>query len=294
MPTNSRSAAELTRDMLQDAAARLKPNGRLIVSTDNPKDSWLRKELKTFFGRVTIERHDDGVCCVARQKPTPAKRKEFVAEFAFRDGERLIPCVTRPGVFCHRRIDAGAARALDPVARSAADKVSAAADCGTGCGGGAVAVAAALRYPDARILAVDSHARAIQCTERTAASNDVRNLNVMLSSTGVVPDDGQWDLFLCNPPYYSDYRISDVFLESALAALRPGGRLHLVTRLTDWHVERMTELFGDIERHEISGYDVLVATRQGGLSAALSGETGQTSRDLSTAQGSPSPSRRLR
>ena len=39
-----------------------------------------------------------------------------------------------------------------------------------GCGSGAVSVAAAIEYPDATILAVDSDARAVECTQRSAAA----------------------------------------------------------------------------------------------------------------------------
>lgn len=260
IPTLSRGAAELTRDLLQDAAERVKPNGRVIVSTDNPRDSWLLKQLKAVFGRVTMEKQKDGVCYIARRRPEPAKRRSFEAQFAFRDGERLIHCQSRPGVFSHRKVDGGARsmiRSLDHLPDGEAPRKIVE----MGCGCGAVAVAAALRFPESSVLAVDSHARAVEATQATAALNGVSDLKVMLSCTGVLPDAGQWDLYLTNPPYYSDYRISKLFLQSALESLRPGGRLHLVTRLTDWHTERISELFEDVRSERIGEYDVIMAVR---------------------------------
>ncbi len=258
VPTTAGGAAELTRDLLQDAADRVKQNGRVIVSTDNSKDTWLLKQLKAIFGRVTVEKQSDGTCYIARRRPEPAKRKEFRAEFAFRDQDRLIYCHSRPGVFSHRKVDGGARsliRSLDLLP----DKFNPQRIVDMGCGCGSVATAAALRYPKSQVLAVDSQVRAVEATESTAAANEAGNVRVMLSCHGVVPDEGEWDLYLTNPPYYSDYRISELFLQSALATLQSGGRLHLVTRLTDWHVERVSELFEDIQVESIGEYDVIMA-----------------------------------
>ncbi|MCH2201963.1 MAG: methyltransferase [Fuerstiella sp.] len=260
LPTLSRGAAELTRDLLQDAADRIHPNGRVIVSTDNPRDSWLQKQLQSIYGRVTVEKHHEGVCYIARRRTTQRKRKDFRSEFAFRDKERLIRCQSRPGVFSHRKLDGGARsliRSLDLLPPDfIPEKIVE-----MGSGSGAVSTATALRFPEANLLAVDSHARAVEATRSTASCNRVTNLKVMLSCTGVVPDDGRWDLFLTNPPYYSDYRISELFLQTAVESLRPGGRIHLVTRLTDWHVARMTQLFEAIRVEKISSYNVITAIR---------------------------------
>ena len=259
LPTRAGGAAELTRDLLQQAANRVKPNGRVLVSTDNPKDSWLQKQLKSVFGRVTVEKHKDGVCYIARRRPTPGKQKEFRADYAFRDQERLIQCESRPGVFSHRKVDGGARSLIRSLDRLPPDfNPQRIVDMGCGCG--AVSVAAALRFPKAEVLAVDSNVRAIEATEGTAKRNGVTNLKVMLSCHAVLPDEGSWDLYLTNPPYYSDYRISELFLQSAAVSLHRGGHLHLVTRLTDWHVDRMTEMFPDAQAENIGEYDVIMAT----------------------------------
>ena len=260
-PTDSRSASELTRDILLQIESRLKQHGRLVISTNNPKDHWLHTQLKSIFGKITVIKDGDGVCYIARKSAKEPKQKDFQAKFAFRDGERLIRCTSRPGVFSHRRVDPGARALIRSLDLLNEDDLSHTLQprriVEVGCGSGAVIVAACLRYPDAQSLAVDSHARAIQSTEQTAALNEVTNLNVMLTSNGVLPDAGSYDLFLANPPYYSDYRISEVFLQSASESLKSGGRLHLVTKLTDWHQERMKELFNNVETHRFGEYDVI-------------------------------------
>lgn len=255
LSTDSRGSGELLRDLVQSSLSRLAAGGRLLVSTNNPKDHWLHEHLKSVCGRVTVHRENRGVCYVARKSDTAGKQKSYTAEFAFRDGERLVACVSRPGVFSHRRVDGGArglVRSLEHVTSPPASIVE------MGCGCGAAAVAAAIRFPAATVLGIDSHARAVHSTELTADANKVANLAVRLTSDGVVPNAGTWDLFLCNPPYYSDFRISELFLQSALDALRPGGRVHLVTKLTDWHGSRMEELFNDVQTAEYGEYSVLM------------------------------------
>lgn len=262
-PTDSRGSSELTRELLQTIAAQLKPGGRLIVSTNNPRDHWLQTTLKDLFGRTTVEKSKEGICYIARKAAKLPKQKDFRCEFAFRDGERLIPCVSRPGVFSHRRVDPGARaliRSLDLLgADNRFSKKPLKRIVEMGCGAGAVSTATALRYPSATVVAVDSHARAVQCTEQTALLNGAPNVSALLTSDGLVPAMGTYDLFLCNPPYYSDYRISELFLQSAAESLRPGGRIHLVTKLTDWHENRMIEIFANAETKRFGEYDVIMS-----------------------------------
>ncbi|MEZ6122876.1 MAG: methyltransferase [Planctomycetaceae bacterium] len=261
-PTDSKGSAELTRDLLQAVCSSLAADGCLMISTNNAKDHWLHEHLKELFGKITVHRDAQGICYVARKPKSLNKHKDFSCEFAFRDEETLIPVFSRPGVFSHRRLDPGAralVRSLNLLPADGIDGRPIQKIVEMGCGCGAVSTAAALRYPQARVLAVDSHARAVQSTERTAELNHADNVSVLLTADGDVPAPGSHDLFLCNPPYYSDYRISELFLQSALDALRPGGRIHLVTKLTDWHENRMIEIFGNAEAHRFGEYDVIVS-----------------------------------
>lgn len=263
IPTDAKSSSEVTRDVLQAANNQLKPSGRLIISTNNPRDHWLLNHLKETFGRTTIIKHKEGVCYIARKRTEPVKQKHFDCEFAFRDGETLIRCVSRPGVFSHRRVDAGAralVRSLDLLADDPKWKGKTPQRIvEMGCGVGSVATAAALRYPKAQVIAVDSHARAVQATERTAALNGATNVSAILNSSGNVPQPGTHDIFLCNPPYYSDYRISEIFLQAAEESLRIGGRIHLVTKQIEWHHNRMIEIFANAEVVKIGDYHIVTA-----------------------------------
>ncbi len=261
MPTNPVSSSEQTQDYLQEAHQRLRIGGQMLASTSNRDDKWLHEQLKELYGRVTAIRHKDGVVYLAVKKQPLKKVRDFRSSSAFRLGDTLVHIRTRPGVFSHRKVDGGA-RALIRALSSKVDDWKPGKIVDLGCGSGAVALAAALHYPQAQVLAVDSHARAIECTQQNAATNGISNVDVMLAADADIPEPGTWDLVLTNPPYYSDFRISELFLQAAHTALRRKGRILLVTKLTDWHVPRMEELFSDVQSETVGEYTVISGVRK--------------------------------
>ena len=79
-------------------------------------------------------------------------------------------------------------------------------------------------------MLVDSHSRAVEAAELNAKAFGVE-AEVILADNGTPARmDGTFDLFVGNPPYYSDYRIADVFLETAARALKPGGVCYTVCK----------------------------------------------------------------
>lgn len=259
--------SEQAQDLLQMIHQRLRSGGRLIASTNNPKDKWVQSQLRLIFPNVVVNKQKHGVACVATKTSELKKVRGFRARSAFRQGERLVYVETRPGVFSHRRIDGGARALIKSLAflkgegtGSAAFKPAKIIEMGCGCG--AVSLAAAVEYPDAKILAVDSDARAIECTQISAKLNEITSVETLLTSDGVIPEPKSWDLLLGNPPYYSDYRISELFLQAAKNGLRSGGRIHLVTKLLDWHGARMKQLFASVEMHPIGEYVVFTARQK--------------------------------
>jgi 16S rRNA (guanine1207-N2)-methyltransferase len=267
-PTSATGNAEQTQELLQAAHLRLKSGGRLVVSTNNNKDQWLYDQLRMIFQKTTVRKHPEGVVYIAHKGPALKKVKDFHAASAFRFHGQLLHVVTLPGVFSHRRVDGGARaliHSLEQLLPEGNDRAETPfrprriAD--LGCGSGAVAIAAAVQYPEARVLAIDSYARAIECVRIGAAKNEIDRIDTLLTSDGVLPQPNSWDLILTNPPYYSDFRISELFIRSALAALRPGGRLHLVTKLTEWHEDRLSQLFRSVTATRIGEYDVVTARK---------------------------------
>jgi 16S rRNA (guanine1207-N2)-methyltransferase len=242
LPFSAQGEAELTREMLQEAHQRLEVGGAILVSTDNPTDRWLHEEMRKLFDPVTRRASPQGTLYLAR-KTSPLKRsRNFDCQFAFRDRGRLIQAVSRPGVFSHRKVDPGARQLMAAVEIEAGNRLL-----DLGCGSGTVALAAAFRAEKVEVVAIDSHARAVECALRGAKLNELTNVVVEHSADGPHGDPGTFDVAAANPPYYAGFRIARFFLTASHAALRSGGRIYVVTKRPDWYNEHMSQWFNDVQ-----------------------------------------------
>jgi 16S rRNA (guanine1207-N2)-methyltransferase len=243
VPLATGGEAELARDLIQSAWQRLATGGTLVTAVDNPHDRWVREQLRAWFDKVRVAPHEDAVAYVARKDAAPRKVKDFRCEFAFRD--RLVRAVSRPGVFSHRRIDPGARRLVLDM----------------GCGSGVVGLALAARDLSIRVHAIDSHARAVECTQAGAALNGLSNVSVELDATSDVGRLAEFDQAVLNPPYYGDYAIAERFLDAAWTALKPGGQAQVVTKAPDWYRAVMPSRWADVEVRESKSYWIVSAGR---------------------------------
>ncbi|XPP27260.1 MAG: class I SAM-dependent methyltransferase [Leucobacter sp.] len=102
-----------------------------------------------------------------------------------------------------------------------------------GCGGGVLAVSAALARPSARVIASDQSAAAVAATRLTAeAAGVVDRVEVhRADATEAVPE-GWADLILLNPPFHTGATVhagvAHRLIRSCARALAPGGELRLV------------------------------------------------------------------
>jgi 16S rRNA (guanine1207-N2)-methyltransferase len=257
LAVDHRAATELTRDVVQSGAISLRDGGRMLAAVGKADDTFLHDELKKYFPKVTRNVSPRGVLYMATKAGPPKKVKNFAAEFTFKDGERVIRLVSRPGVFSHREIDDGARALLRAIEVAPGKRVI-----DMGCGSGAVALGLAARDPSMDVLAIDSHARALWCVEQGMKLNELSNVRLRLTSAGDVDQPGTYDILAGNPPYFSDYRIATLFLETARLALKRGGRVFMVTKSPHWFEEAMGTMFGSVEPRKIGEYYVVSAKKR--------------------------------
>ena len=247
---------ELVRETLQIGHERLTPGGQMIVAIDYPRDQWIYEQMQRMFAKVSRRQTEQGAVYRATKVTALRKRKNYAAEFAFRDGERLVQLRTRPGVFSHRELDGGARALLKSLRLEPGRRVL-----DIGCGSGAVGVAAALRAAAGKVWAMDSNPRAIEATAWAKERNGVLDLEVLLDANGVGVGVGSVDVAVANPPYYSDFRIARLFVQIAARALVPGGSLLVVTKSADWYLRSLGPAFAEATQMQVGNYQVVFANK---------------------------------
>ncbi|MFP4056707.1 MAG: class I SAM-dependent methyltransferase [Candidatus Brocadiia bacterium] len=259
LPTEAAGETELLRERLDWAAEHLRPGGLLVASTDNRRDRALRQEILGRLGAATEvpgPTRSSGVAYIApRPRDLKLRKRDRERTFTVREGERVLRFVSRPGVFCHGKLDDGTRALLATVEMGQAQRVL-----DLGCGVGVLGAVAAIRCPQARVTLVDSSARAIHCAQRSLAALGLADRCTTVLTAHAARDlEPGFDLVLSNPPYYGNYRISERFLDAAARVLVPGGSLALVTKGVEWHRQAMEQRFEAVEVQERGGYAVLTA-----------------------------------
>ena len=121
--------------------------------------------------------------------------------------------------------------------------------------------AAAPHESTVRLVMVDSHTRAVEAANLNAAKLGIP-AEVILSDNGTPAQmDGSFDVFVGNPPYYSDYKIADIFLETAQRALKSGGVCYTVCKNAAGLEPVQRRYFPDVEIIRRRGYAVLKSVK---------------------------------
>jgi 16S rRNA (guanine1207-N2)-methyltransferase len=251
LPVPRQGEVELVRDQLQLAHDRLQIGGTLVASTDNASDSWLNEQLQLLFDKVSRHNVAGGaIYSAVKQKPLK-KLKNFACEFAFRDHERLVHLRSRPSVFSHRSLDTGARALLESMQLQPGQRIL-----DIGCGSGAVALAAVFRAEGITAHAIDTNPRAVEATQWAAVRNETPAVTAALDCDGRSVEAGTFDLAVGNPPYYSNFRIAELFITIACRALKPTGECLLVTKMPEWYVNHLPRWFEQIEQSTARAFQV--------------------------------------
>ncbi len=185
------------------------------------------------------------------------------ARFTASTPKAALELLSRPGVFCHGRPDAGGTALAESVELPPGQRVL---ELGCGCGTTALLLAETLRKEGkdpGRYTLVDSDARAVACATDNAAANGFSGCVETVLDDEYLPALGGFDWFLGNPPYYAGHRICGFFLEVAAAALRRGGTAVIVSKHQD-EVRELAEARGFRVTRELKrrGYDVSFCERE--------------------------------
>ena len=249
-------ADELILDLIQQSHLALKPDGTLMVAAEDDIP-WLAEHIKKLFGSCSLRgTKETSTLLLARKRKELKKLKEYRAEFTMTTpGGKAVTLITRPGVFAHRRVDGGAQALAEVAASQPGDSIL-----DMGCGCGSIGISLAVNQPTVRICLVDSHARAVDVAEQNCRANGLPDFKVILSAAGP-PADECFTLFVGNPPYYSNDRISDFFIQTAFHSLKAGGRAYLVAKHATHQEALMKELFGNAEIIKRRGYEITRAVK---------------------------------
>ena len=248
-------SGELSLDMLQECHRVAEKCGCKV-------------EVK-FIGR---ERDRNDLLDKVRDRTDRVFKSEWPASVP--GGNRLM-FTSYPGCFCHRRLDEGGLALAEVVSREVKSVEVGVKSCGSvnlldmGCGCGLVGFliadfinknkSATLHSSllPLNLVFVDSHSRAVEAAEENAKKFGIP-AEVILSDNGTPARmDGSFDIFVGNPPYYSDYRIADVFLETAKRALKPGGICYTVCKNAAGLEPVQKKYFPEVEIIKRRGYAVL-------------------------------------
>jgi 16S rRNA (guanine1207-N2)-methyltransferase len=134
---------------------------------------------------------------------------------------RTFELTTAGGVFSPERIDAGTAVLLSRV--PAPPATGALLD--LGCGWGPIAIAMALRSPQADVWAVDVNERALALA---AANAQIAGVSIKSASPQDIPDHLRFATIWSNPPIRIGKPALHALLETWLPRLAPGGSAWLV------------------------------------------------------------------
>jgi len=158
----------------------------------------------------------------------------IIESFEVESGGSSIEIETRPGVFSAGRVDGGSRLILDRL--PSLDTPATILD--LGCGGGVLGLAAALHWPDARLISADHDRRALDAVEANIRSFGLQKRSKTVWWDALREDLGEVkaDLVLVNPPFHRgkavDLDIPRAFIRTMKRSLTRGGMALIVANNT--------------------------------------------------------------
>ncbi|MGM0594960.1 MAG: class I SAM-dependent methyltransferase [Pseudomonadota bacterium] len=163
------------------------------------------------------------------------------------------------GVFSPREVDEGSRMLLDYMQIGEAD------DClDLGCGYGPIGMTMARLAPKGQTLLVDKDFVAVDYANKNIRANGISNAEAILSNGLADIGPRQFDVIASNIPAKVGNEMLYLFLYDALAHLKPGGQLYVVTinGLRQFIKRSFKEVFGNYDKcKQGKSYTVAVARK---------------------------------
>lgn len=165
------------------------------------------------------------------------------------------------GIFSPREVDEGSRLLLDFMEIGESD------DClDLGCGYGPIGMTMARLAPKGQTLLVDKDFVAVDYANRNIALNRIDNAEAILSNGLAGVGERRFDVIASNIPAKVGNEMLYLFLYDALARLKPGGRLYVVTitGLRQFIKRSFNEVFGNYDKlKQGKSYTVAMAQKLG-------------------------------
>ncbi len=252
----------LALDMIERLVHVMPDRSELLVAIARRrvKDA-MSKLNKITTGGATVSKSREGIVFRGRTARKKAQWTPRIARFGASTPRAQIEMCTRPGVFSHGRPDPGGTAIAESAEALPSHRVL-----DLGCGAGLVGLLLAAEMREGgevtgEVVLVDSNARAIECAKQNIAANEFGFVRAVLSHA--YEGDGDFDVVVGNPPYYAGLRISRRFIDTAMAALKPGGAAYFVSKHGRDLAEYAKSCGFAVESRKRRGYDITVARKPG-------------------------------
>jgi 16S rRNA G1207 methylase RsmC len=264
---------------LARGALALRPGGTLWCAARKAKGAEsLIDELRAMMGNAEVVARDKGyrlVRALQSKAFDEARARGHVAtRYAIEDPTLPgIVLASAPGVFSRRELDGGTRQLLEH-ATARASTSEAVLD--LGCGVGPLALWAAMRWPEARVVAVDSNLRAVGLARENAERHGLQARVQVLASDGLPREteglrtpkasdheaaakDSPFSLALVNPPTHAEPEVLGRLSDDLRRAMAPGGVAMLVVSRPGRMTEQLQRTGARVEAFAYPRFTVLEA-----------------------------------
>jgi 16S rRNA G1207 methylase RsmC len=269
---NSRNCEKgMTLEWFRQALLYLAPGGKLLVATPNKTDRWIRKQIMTIFGNVSIMVHSrHGIVYSVKKRGLPEQDRAvlesrifYIRQVEVNHYSRNLVFDTCYGVFNAETLDEGSRALLETMKPNGPVKRL----LDLGCGWGGMAVFAAQIHEVERLTLVESNARALSMARRNIERHDLLSQTrfrheAKCESILECPDeDGCYDAVIANLPYATDHRVAGLFVRASHKALKTGGQAWLVSKPDPCLEDRISDVYGQVNVMNRRGYSVYTAVK---------------------------------